>query len=191
MRKILLATQNKHKIIEIKDMLKDLPFDIMTLLDFSDNEDVEETGKTFEENAYIKAFHFAKKYQIPTIADDSGLVVDALNGAPGIYSQRYSGQGDLANNIKLLKEMEGEENRHAHFVSVVVLCEPNGSYQAFEGQVHGLIHHHIEGYQGFGYDALFYYPPFGKTFGLVPMDMKNQISHRANALNKLKEVLMK
>ncbi|TNF09060.1 MAG: RdgB/HAM1 family non-canonical purine NTP pyrophosphatase [Bacillota bacterium] len=189
MKHLLLATHNIHKIIEIKDMLKDLPIQITTLTDLNDDEEVDETGKTFEENAYIKAFHFAKKHHLPTIADDSGLVVDALGGRPGIYSQRYSGQGDLANNLKLLEEMKNQTQRNAHFVSVIVLCEPNGSYQSFEGHVHGLIHDKIEGSQGFGYDAIFYYPPFLKTFGMTPMDLKNQVSHRALALRKLKEVL--
>jgi XTP/dITP diphosphohydrolase len=189
MKHLLLATQNKHKIIEIKEMLKDLPILITTLSDLNDFEDVEETGKTFEENAFIKAYYFAKKHNIPTISDDSGLVVEALDGRPGIYSQRYSGQGDLANNLKILEEMKEQTNRNAHFVSVVVLCEPNGHYQAFEGKVHGIIHDKIEGLQGFGYDAIFYYPPYEKTFGMTPMDLKNQVSHRALALRKLKEVL--
>ncbi|MDX9690986.1 MAG: RdgB/HAM1 family non-canonical purine NTP pyrophosphatase [Acholeplasmataceae bacterium] len=189
MKQILLATQNKHKIIEIKEMMKDLPIQILTLHDFSDDEEVEETGTTFVENAYIKAHHFAKKYQLLTFADDSGLVVEALNGRPGIYSQRYSGKGDLGNNLKILEEMKEITYRDAYFVSVIVLCHPNGDFKHFEGRVNGLIHDKIEGEEGFGYDSIFYYPPYHQTFGLTPMDLKNKVSHRANALLKLKEAL--
>jgi len=189
MKQLLLATQNNNKVIEIKKMLSHLPIEITSLSDLNDDEDVEETGQTFLENAYLKADHFAQKYQLPTISDDSGLVVNALGGMPGIYSARYSGLGNHENNIKLLNEMKDHENRSAYFISVIVLCYPSGKYQAFEGRVEGLIHDKIEGEQGFGYDPIFYYPPFQTTFGKIPMDQKNQVSHRANALNKLKEAL--
>jgi len=189
MKQLLLATQNHNKVIEIKKILSHLPIDIISLSDLNDDEDVEETGQTFEENAYLKAYHFAQKYQLPTISDDSGLVVDVLGGKPGIYSARYSGLGNHGNNIKLLDEMKDHKNRSAYFISVIVLCYPSGKHQTFEGRVEGLIHDKIEGEQGFGYDPIFYYPPFQTTFGRIPLDQKNLVSHRANALKKLKEAL--
>lgn len=189
MQSLLLATHNKNKIKEIKSMLSDFNISIYTLDDFSDDDEVEETGSTFLENAYLKAQYFAKKHRITTLSDDSGLVVEALLGQPGVFSQRYSGKGDHDNNLKLLKEMTNEQNRNAYFIAVIVLCDPDGTYKSFEGRVHGQIHSKIEGEQGFGYDAIFYYPPYNKTFGMLDMKIKNLISHRANALKKFKEDL--
>lgn len=189
MKQLLLATQNKHKAIEIKKMLEDLSIGITSLSDLNDMEDAEEIGETFEENAYLKAHYFAKKYHMPTISDDSGLVVEALSGRPGIYSARYSGLGNEGNNLKLLDEMKHQTNRRAYFISVIILCYPTGEYQVFEGRVEGLIHDKIEGEQGFGYDPVFYYPPFQTTFGMIPLEQKNLVSHRANALKQLREAL--
>lgn len=189
MKQLLLATQNQNKVVEIKKIFSHMPFEIISLSDLNDFEDIEETGNTFEENACIKAYHFAQKHQLPTISDDSGLVVEALDGKPGIYSARYSGLGNKENNIKLLNEMNNKTNRKAYFISVIVLCFPDGKHQVFEGRVDGLIHDKIEGEQGFGYDSIFYYPPFKKTFGMIPLDQKNLVSHRANALKQLKEAL--
>ena len=189
MQSLLLATHNQHKIIEIKDMLNGFPINVITLDDLKDEEEVIETGLTFFENAYLKANHFAQKHQMTTLSDDSGLVVDALDGKPGVYSQRYSGEGNHGNNLKVLHDMKDQQNRSAHFVAVIVLCLPDGTFKSYEGRVYGQIHSKIEGEHGFGYDAIFYYPPYQKTFGLIDMTTKNQISHRAIALKKFKEDL--
>lgn len=189
MKQLILATQNKHKIKELKDMLSGLPLDIVTLSDLHDQDDVLENGSTFFENAYKKAFHFAKKYQIPALSDDSGICVDALHGAPGIHSARFSGQGDHANNLKMLEVMKDQENRDAYFISVIVIAFPDGTYKSYEGRVYGKIHHEIHGNNGFGYDVIFYHEPSKTTFGMLPKEIKNQISHRANALRAMKEDL--
>ncbi len=187
MKKLMLATQNAHKIKELKAIMHDLPIELVSLKEFNDQDEVIEDGDSFFENAFKKAYYFASKYQMPTLSDDSGLCVDALGGAPGIHSARYSGLGDHENNLKLLKEMEGQTNRHAHFISVIVIAYPDGSYQRYEGRVDGLIHHEIRGKEGFGYDVIFYHEASQMTFGELPSSVKNQISHRANALKLLKE----
>lgn len=189
MKELLLATHNNHKLIELKSLLKEYDINIISLSDLNEQDEVEETGSTFFENAYLKASYFAKKHQLPTLADDSGLVVEALSGQPGIYSARYSGRGDHENNLKVLKEMEGKENRVAYFVSSLVLCYPNGEHKAYEASVYGKIMHEIKGENGFGYDAIFYYPPFQKGFAEIPLEQKNKISHRAKAYHMLKEDL--
>jgi XTP/dITP diphosphohydrolase len=183
----MLATQNAHKIKELKAIMIDLPIELISLKDVSDSDEVIEDGTSFFENAFKKAYYFASKYQMPALSDDSGLCVDALDGAPGIHSARYSGFGDHENNLKLLKEMEGQTNRQAHFISVIVIAYPDGSYKRYEGRVDGLIHHEIKGNEGFGYDVIFYHEPSKMTFGELPSPIKNQISHRANALKRLKE----
>lgn len=187
MKKLMLATQNAHKIKELKAIMIDLPIELISLKDVSDSDEVIEDGTSFFENAFKKAYYFASKYQMPALSDDSGLCVDALMGAPGIHSARYSGFGDHENNLKLLKEMEGQTNRHAYFISVIVIAYPDGSYKRYEGRVDGLIHHEIKGNEGFGYDVIFYHEPSKMTFGELPSPIKNQISHRANALKRLKE----
>jgi XTP/dITP diphosphohydrolase len=186
-KKLMLATQNAHKIKELKAIMIDLPIELISLKDVSDSDEVIEDGTSFFENAFKKAYYFASKYQMPALSDDSGLCVDALMGAPGIHSARYSGFGDHENNLKLLKEMEGQTNRHAYFISVIVIAYPDGSYKRYEGRVDGLIHHEIKGNEGFGYDVIFYHEPSKMTFGELPSPIKNQISHRANALKRLKE----
>lgn len=187
MKKLMLATQNAHKIKELKAIMIDLPIELISLKDVSDSDEVIEDGTSFFENAFKKAYYFASKYQMPALSDDSGLCVDALDGAPGIHSARYSGFGDHENNLKLLKEMEGQTNRQAYFISVIVIAYPDGSYKRYEGRVDGLIHHEIKGNEGFGYDVIFYHEPSKMTFGELPSPIKNQISHRANALKRLKE----
>jgi XTP/dITP diphosphohydrolase len=186
-KKLMLATQNAHKIKELKAIMIDLPIELISLKDVSDSDEVIEDGTSFFENAFKKAYYFASKYQMPALSDDSGLCVDALDGAPGIHSARYSGFGDHENNLKLLKEMEGQTNRQAYFISVIVIAYPDGSYKRYEGRVDGLIHHEIKGNEGFGYDVIFYHEPSKMTFGELPSPIKNQISHRANALKRLKE----
>lgn len=187
MIQILIASQNQNKVKELKKLLNCTDVKIVSLSDLNDKDDVIEDGSSFFENAKIKATYFANKHHMITIADDSGLVVDALNGRPGIYSARYSGQGDYQNNLKVLCEMENVEQRRAYFVASIVLCYPNGVYKHYEGKVHGYIANEIKGDHGFGYDSIFYVPEYQKTFGELEMEIKNLISHRANALRLLKE----
>jgi non-canonical purine NTP pyrophosphatase (RdgB/HAM1 family) len=184
---LILATQNAHKIKELKAIMQDLSIELLSLKDLNDANEVIEDGSSFFENAFKKAYYFASKYQIPALSDDSVLCFDALGGAPGIHSARYSGLGDHENNLKLLKEMEGQRDRNAHFISVIVIAYPDGSYKRYEGRVDGQIHHEMRGHEGFGYDVIFYHEPSKMTFGELPSHIKNQISHRANALKLLKE----
>jgi XTP/dITP diphosphohydrolase len=187
MIEILIASQNQHKIKELKKILNHSEIKLITLMDLSDFEDVVEDGESFFENALIKAKYFANKHKRVTISDDSGLVVESLDGRPGIYSARYSGQGDYENNLKVLSEMENIENRKAFFVSEIVLCYPNGVYKSYRGEVHGFIANEIRGEHGFGYDSIFYMPEYQMTFGQLDSDIKNRVSHRANALKLLRE----
>lgn len=187
MIEILIASQNQNKIKELKSIFVHQDIKLISLKDLNDMEDVVEDGKSFLENALLKAKYFANKYQMMTISDDSGLVVEALDGRPGIYSARYSGKGDYENNLKVLCELENVENRKAYFVSEIVLCYPNGVYKSFRGEVHGFIANEIKGAYGFGYDSIFYMPEYQMTFGQLDSEIKNRVSHRANALKLLKE----
>jgi XTP/dITP diphosphohydrolase len=185
--KLLIATQNKHKKQEIEAMLKK-SFEVISLSDLGDDEQVDETGDTFFENALIKAAYYAKKHQMMTLADDSGLSIDYLKGAPGIYSARYSGGSDLDNLNLVLKQMEHVENREAHFTCVLVLYDPKTHvYETYQGKVYGLITTEPQGSHGFGYDPIFYVPEFQQTLAEMSPLKKNQISHRAIALQALKE----
>jgi len=186
MIEILVASHNKHKVKELKSIMDTLEFKLMSLSDINEHDEVIESGSSFLENATIKAKYFANKHHIITISDDSGLVVEALDGRPGIYSARYSGGSDHENNLKVLKEMEDVENRSAYFVSVVVLCYPNGVTKSYEGRAYGYIGREEKGENGFGYDSIFYVPEYQKTFAELDSSLKNRISHRANALQKLK-----
>jgi len=186
MVEILLASQNQNKIRELKSILDHTSIKIITLRDLNDFDDVQETGETFLENAKLKAFYFAQKHKIITISDDSGLVCEALDGRPGIYSQRYSGLGDIENNKKVLKELENIENRKAYFVSEIVLCYPNGYFRSYQGIINGFISTEMKGNNGFGYDSIFYVPEYQATFAEIDSEIKNRISHRSIALNKLK-----
>ncbi len=187
MIEILIASQNQHKIKELKSIFTHSEVRLISLKDLNDLEDVIEDGESFLENALLKAKYFANKHNRITISDDSGLVVEALDGRPGIYSARYSGKGDYENNLKVLCELENVENRKAYFVSEIVLCYPNGVYKSYRGEVHGFIANEIKGEQGFGYDSIFYMPEYQMTFGQLDSLIKNRISHRANALKLLKE----
>jgi len=187
MKKLLVASHNINKIKEFKSLLHDQQIEIVSLKDLNEFDDVIEDGLSFFENAYIKASYFAKKHKMITVSDDSGIVIEALDGKPGIYSARYSGKGDHENNLLVLREMIDKKNRSAYFISSVVLCYPNGEYKSYEGRVYGIIHDHMEGTNGFGYDSIFYYPPFNKTLAEVSLHDKNQVSHRAKALQCLKE----
>lgn len=185
--KIFLATGNKHKIDEIKAIFKNVKdIEILSIKAGIEIPEVVEDGDTFEANSAKKALEIAKFTGMITIADDSGLCVDALNGEPGVYSARYSGEGatDASNNAKLIKNLQGIENRKAHFVSVITLGKPDGRAYSFRGEVEGEIIDIPRGDTGFGYDPHFYVAEYGKTLAEMP-EMKNVISHRANALKKL------
>ncbi len=198
MMKILLASRNKKKIRELETLLASVSSDrieILSLDDIGFHDEIEETGETFEENSLIKANTGAKLGYI-TVADDSGLAVDALDGAPGVYSARYSGEGatDEKNNAKLLAALDGlpEEKRGAKFVSVVVCAFPDGSEPiVVRGECPGIILTEGRGSDGFGYDPLFLYEPAGKTFAELTADEKNAISHRGRAMKAFAEVFTK
>ncbi|MBE6048041.1 MAG: XTP/dITP diphosphatase [Clostridium sp.] len=201
MKKIILASNNQHKIGEIRSILKDLDFDIKSLKDEEIDIEVEEDGETFEENSMKKAKEIAaylkKKGQkdFIVLADDSGLEVDYLNGKPGIYSARYAGEhgNDEANNSKLLEELKGVpfSKRTARFVCVIALIDNKDNYISIRGEVDGVIKEELSGEKGFGYDPLFYYEPLKKTFSEMSGEEKNKVSHRGEALKKLKEQLKK
>ncbi|APU70922.1 hypothetical protein LCR01_09340 [Companilactobacillus crustorum] len=191
MKEIIIATKNPGKAREFKKIFNDQEFSLKTLLDFPDFPEIRETGKTFEENATLKAHAVMERLNLPTIADDSGLQVDALYGRPGIYSARYAGDhNDSANNAKLLSELGGvpQEKRTARFVSTLVFANPNNDQDlVVEGEVKGQIALFPRGEDGFGYDPLFYLPELDKTMAELTLDEKNQISHRGNAIKKLEQ----
>ena len=200
MRKIFLASNNIKKIKELKEILKDYPYEIYSLKDMNIDIEVEEDGLTFEENAKKKAVE-THQYLLNkgekgfiVLSDDSGLEVDCLNGAPGIYSARYAGEhgNDYNNNIKLLKEMKHlkGDDRRARFVCVIAVVFEDGSIKSVRGEVEGTIIEELKTEGGFGYDPLFFYKGFNKTFGEATPEEKNEISHRGNALKKLKEILI-
>ncbi len=181
---IVLATRNNGKIKEFTELLTGFDIDIKSLNDFGPIPEVTEDGNTFKDNAYKKAHFTARVLRLPAIADDSGLVVEALDGDPGVYSARYAGEGatDKENNIKLLKEMDGRKNRKAYFEAAVILAVPMGQALTYTGKVEGEILESPRGDDGFGYDPLFYYPPLSKTFAQMTHEEKNKISHRGKAI---------
>lgn len=184
---IIIASNNKHKVVEIKDILKD-KFDTMfTLIDKGLNVDVEENGTSFYENAYIKAKTISDLSGYPALADDSGLCVNALEGAPGIFSARYAKTpcDDNANNELLLKNLESFKDRSAKFVCVVVLYYPDGKVIFGEGEAEGYILTSPQGDNGFGYDPLFLSAELNKSFAILTSEEKNNISHRKKALKNL------
>lgn len=194
--KIVAATGNKHKIEEIESITRKFGMNVITKAEAGVGDlEVEETGTTFEENSLIKAEAIMKATGMPAIADDSGLEADALNGAPGVYSARFSGEGatDESNNAKLLKLMENipDDERSARFVSVVTLCFPDGTVVAARGECPGTLRRSPRGDGGFGYDPLFVPVGYDKTYAEISAEEKNIISHRAKALGilrmKLKE----
>ncbi|MDQ7838676.1 MAG: XTP/dITP diphosphatase [Thermodesulfobacteriota bacterium] len=186
---MVLATRNKGKVAEFREMFKGFPVEIKSLLDFGSIPQAEEDGETFDDNAYKKASFTAKVLGIPVVAEDSGLVVEALDGAPGVYSARYAGEQatDEENIAKLLKEMKGKTNRAAYFVSVISVAVPSGPALTYEGRCEGLIAETPSGENGFGYDPVFYYPPMKKTFAEMSIKEKNEVSHRGKALAELKQ----
>jgi len=191
--KIVVATKNKHKVSELKEMLNMPNVEFFTMSDFNLDIDIIEDGSTFEENAMIKAkavYNALHNENLTVIADDSGLCVDALNGAPGIYSARYSGKGDKENNLKLLEELKDIPplKRTGRFICSIALVSQNDE-KIFNGKCEGLIDKEERGENDFGYDPIFYYPAFSKTFGEMTNEEKNRVSHRANAVKLLKEYL--
>lgn len=190
-RKLVFATNNAHKLEEVKEVVGD-NFDILSLKDIGCYEDIEEPGETLEENALIKARYVKEKYGYDCFGDDTGLEVDALDGAPGVYSARYAG-GDhdaKANMKKLLKELDGVTNRKAQFRSVITLILDGKEYM-FEGKIEGVIITEEKGSAGFGYDPIFQPDGYTETFAQLGMDVKNNISHRALATKALCEFLKK
>ena len=190
---LLIATTNAKKIQEFQALFSDLPIELAHLKAFRNLREVDEAGKTFEENAALKALSYAEQTHMLTLAEDSGLSCDALEGAPGVYSARFAGEGksDDENNRKLLKLLEKvpDNCRGAHYTSAIALAEPGRLIGVVSGEVHGFIAPALTGTGGFGYDPLFFYPEYRRTFGEVPADMKHKVSHRAKAFAKVKHLL--
>jgi len=191
MEELIIATKNKGKAKEFVELFEPLGFRVKTLLDYPDAPDIEETGETFEENALLKAAGISNIFQKIVIADDSGLVIDALDGRPGVYSARYAGtkKDDEANIQKVLFEMKDvpEEKRTAHFHCTLALVVPGKDPVMVEGTCNGLILTEKRGNNGFGYDPIFYLPHLKKTMAEITSEEKNRISHRGNAIRKLYE----
>ena len=186
---IVIASNNKHKLKEFKEILTD--YNIISLNDIEYFDDIEENGKTFEENALIKAetihnYLKNKRLDYIVVADDSGLCVDSLNGAPGIYSARYAGVhgNNEANRNKLQKELIGKE-RNAYFICTIVVVYPNGEHKTFEGKTYGKITEEELGNKDFGYDCIFYSNDLNKTFGEATEKEKNSVSHRGRAIKEM------
>ncbi len=187
--RLVLATNNAHKLSEIRQILGDRFEEILSLRDLGITQDIAETGSTLKENAIIKATTIMKLTGLPTLADDTGLMVDALNGEPGVYSARYAGEqhDDKANVAKLLKNLEpykGKE-RSAHFVTCMVIAYPNGKIKSVEGRTDGEITYSPSGSNGFGYDPVFYSYDLKKVFAEATPEEKNSVSHRGRALAKI------
>ena len=194
--RIIFATGNENKMKEIRMILSDLGMPIVSMKEAGIDMDVVENGTTFEENALIKATEIAKEApNCIVLADDSGLEIDYLNKEPGIYSARYAGVDtsyDVKNNL-LLDRMKGvpEEKRTARFVCAVAAAFPDGSTQVVRGTIEGIIGYEIAGENGFGYDPIFYLPEYGCTTAELTPEKKNELSHRGNALRKMREIVEK
>ena len=192
---LVLATNNIDKIREIKLLLDDLPVTVLTADDFLEFPDPEETGTTLEENARLKARAIAEFTGHAALADDSGIEVDVLDGAPGLYSSRYAGE-DVTyadNNRKLLQELEGvpHEKRTARFRCVIAIDWGDGETDICEGTADGIITEKVAGREGFGYDPVFFYPPANKRFSEMTLEEKNRVSHRGLALHEARKVIQK
>ena len=183
MKKLVVASNNKGKIKEIKEILKG-KYEVVSMGEMGFGEDIVEDGNSFYENAKIKAQTVSKALHCDALADDSGLCVEALDGAPGIYSARYSGEhgDDKANRDLLLKNLEGIENRKAKFVSSIVLVKTDGTEVVGLGETHGTIGFEEQGTNGFGYDCIFISDDLGVSFGLASDEEKNKVSHRYRGL---------
>ena len=193
MIKMVVSTNNSHKVEEFKELLNFSEFNILQPKDFDEFPDIEETGTTFEENAAIKAVEASKYTNLCAFADDSGLEVDALDGRPGIYSARYGGENASAEekNAKLLNELLDEENRAARFICVIAIAKDGKLLSTFRGEVEGEIIKNSKGAAGFGYDPIFQPNGYSKTFSELGSDIKSTISHRAKAMQQFKEYLKK
>ena len=189
--RFVLATHNPGKLREMGEILKDFGIEVVSPKDLGITVDVEETGSTFAENAMLKAKAICKAADLPAIADDSGLCVDALGGAPGVYSARYGGQGldDRARYMLLLSSLRGAPTRAAHFACAVACAFPNGDTLTAEGRCDGSIAYAPLGEGGFGYDPVFLLPGTGKTFGQLTQEEKSAVSHRGRALREFSEKL--
>lgn len=191
--KILIATGNQGKVREIKDLVKDLPVKLLSFADLDEVPEVEEDGFTFEENALKKARTLAQLTGLVTLADDSGLCVDALDGRPGVLSARYAGEdaSDEEKCLRILEEMREvpDRLRTAQFVCVIALVDPEADEKLFRGVCEGRINHEPVGSEGFGYDPVFYSPEAGCTFAQMDRDAKNRVSHRGRALRLLVDYL--
>ncbi len=192
--KVVLASKNPHKLEEISKITEQFGIELILQSQLGVDIDVEETGTTFEENSLIKAKAVMEATGLPAIADDSGIAVDALNGEPGIYSARYGFDDTLDDWGRLqllLKNMENvpDGQRQGKFVCVITFITPDGETIQARGEVHGEILRQAHGKNGFGYDPIFYYPPFGKTLAQIPAEDKNRVSHRGQALKILNEKL--
>jgi XTP/dITP diphosphohydrolase len=190
---LVLATNNANKVKEFKELVKGFPVDVRYLQDYGKLPEAIEDGSSFDENAYKKALHYARILGLPALADDSGLVVEALKGAPGVYSARYSGSQatDWDNCEKVLREMQGKEHRAAHFECVLSLALPQGPALTWEGRCQGRITEQRQGDAGFGYDPIFYSEDCGKTFAEVSMEEKSRVSHRGRAMQEFSSELDK
>lgn len=187
-KELLVATHNEHKKEEIQQILGQY-FDVKSLRDYELNDEIVEDGTTFHANALIKARYCFEKTGIPSLGDDSGLVVEALDGRPGIHSARYASDHDFPKNIaKVLEEMEGKTNRRAYFVTVLCYYSEQGA-EYFEGRVYGHLLEENKGHQGFGYDPIFVPEGYEKTFAEMLPEEKNAISHRKNALDTFLDFL--
>jgi XTP/dITP diphosphohydrolase len=186
---LIIATRNPGKTTEIINLLRGFPVVVKNLDDFGPIPEVVEDGETFEQNAYIKSSFTARVLGFPALADDSGLTVESLGGAPGVYSARYGGKGadDQARCRKLLKEMAGRTDRRAAFECVISIAVPTGQALTYEARCEGQIADTLRGKNGFGYDPIFYYPPLNKTFAELTMEEKSRVSHRGKALAEVKD----
>ena len=194
--KVVLASKNKHKLVEISKITEKFGIELVLQSELGVDIDVEETGSTFEENSFQKAEAVMKATGLPALADDSGIMVDALGGEPGIYSARYGFDDSLDDRGRMMLLLKNTEQvpdgqRQAKFVCVITLITPDGKTIQARGEVHGELTREPRGENGFGYDPIFYYPPTGCTTAELPSEQKNEISHRGRALQvfyeKLKE----
>lgn len=189
MKKVIIASKNSGKVADFEKLLNPLGFKVESLLDYPEIPEVEETGTTFKENALLKAETISKALNLPVLADDSGLVIDALGGDPGVLSARFAGEpkNDSLNITKVLSLLESvkEGNRDAHFQCTLALAHPKKNSLVVKGEVYGKITRIPKGEHGFGYDSIFYVPELRKTFGELTIEEKNSISHRARAFEKL------
>ena len=192
MKHVVIATKNKGKAKDFEALFQPLGFEVVTMFDVAPDMEIEETGTTFEENAVLKAETLAKELKMIVIADDSGLAVDALDGAPGVYSARYAGDhDDEANIVKVLEKLAGvpEEKRTARFMCALAIAGPEMDTTTVFGTCEGVILQEKRGTNGFGYDPVFFIPELGRAMAELTPEEKGAISHRGNAIRKLAEAL--